>query len=71
MDASVLKHITAGLSSSIALTFAWSLVPAVLALVAALAMGKDKLEVAHEPDNTSENSKKDASEQPRAKMLPN
>ncbi|UKS25654.1 MFS transporter [Paenibacillus sp. HWE-109] len=37
-----LEQISAGLSSSIALTFAWAIIPAVLALVAAFAMSREK-----------------------------
>lgn len=44
MDVSTLNIITEGLSSSIAETFVWSLIPAVLALVSALVMTKEKLD---------------------------
>ncbi|XOK61012.1 MDR family MFS transporter [Paenibacillus elgii] len=43
-----LGTITEGLSSSVVLTFAWSLIPAGLALVAAFAMSKEKLDPAAE-----------------------
>ncbi|MEW9699252.1 MDR family MFS transporter [Paenibacillus sp. SI8] len=39
----VLGMITGGLSSSIAITFAWGLIPAILAFVASLLMGKEKM----------------------------
>ncbi|WP_168120940.1 MDR family MFS transporter [Paenibacillus sp. HB172176] len=44
VDAQLLDIISDGLSSSIGATFAWSLVPAVLALIAAGLMTKDKME---------------------------
>ncbi|MWC29212.1 MDR family MFS transporter [Paenibacillus sp. MMS18-CY102] len=44
VDPQLLDSITAGLSSSIGTTFAWSIIPAVLALVAAFLMTKDKME---------------------------
>jgi hypothetical protein len=44
---SVLERITDGLSFSITHTFVWAAVPAVVALVFALAMSKEKLEPAH------------------------
>ncbi|MGG6310865.1 MDR family MFS transporter [Paenibacillus macerans] len=44
LDAAALGTITEGLASSISGTFAWSLIPAVLALVAALVMTKEKLD---------------------------
>ncbi|GFZ96915.1 MFS transporter [Paenibacillus marchantiophytorum] len=37
-----LEQISAGLSSSITLTFAWAIIPAVLALIAAFAMSREK-----------------------------
>lgn len=40
----VLNKITEGLSSSIAFTFAWAIIPAVIGLAAAFFMGRDKLE---------------------------
>ncbi|MEI7026405.1 MDR family MFS transporter [Paenibacillus sp. y28] len=46
IDEATLSRITESLSSSIAMTFAWSLVPAVLALAAALMMGRDRLDPA-------------------------
>lgn len=48
VDAGLLDTITAGLSSSIGTVFAWSLIPAVLALIAALLMTKAKMEPAVE-----------------------
>ncbi|NIK71403.1 MDR family MFS transporter [Paenibacillus sp. BK720] len=48
VDPQLLDTITAGLSSSIGATFAWSLIPAALALVAAFLMSKDKMEAAAE-----------------------
>ncbi|MGO4110387.1 MDR family MFS transporter [Paenibacillus sp. YAF4_2] len=48
VDPQLLDTITAGLSSSIGATFAWSLVPAVLALIAAFLMTKDKMEPVEE-----------------------
>ncbi|MFE5322716.1 MDR family MFS transporter [Paenibacillus sp. NPDC056579] len=48
IPAEVLRVITEGLSSSIITTFAWALIPAVLALAAAFLMGKDKLDPAAE-----------------------
>ncbi|GBG10363.1 MFS transporter [Paenibacillus agaridevorans] len=48
VDAGLLDTITAGLSSSIGTVFAWSLIPAVLALIAALLMTKAKMEPAAE-----------------------
>ncbi|WP_422659422.1 MDR family MFS transporter [Paenibacillus sp. EC2-1] len=50
MDSSTLHTITEGLSSSIAGTFAWSLIPAVLALVSAFVMTKEKLDPEAEQD---------------------
>lgn len=44
VDPQLLDTITTGLSSSIGATFAWSLIPAVLALIAALLMTKDKMD---------------------------
>ncbi|WP_282942612.1 MDR family MFS transporter [Paenibacillus sp. RC67] len=44
MDGNTLHTITEGLSSSIVGTFAWSLIPAVLALTAAFIMSREKLE---------------------------
>lgn len=43
-DPQLLDTITAGLSGSIGATFAWSLIPAVLALIAAFLMTKDKMD---------------------------
>ncbi|SFF17210.1 drug resistance transporter, EmrB/QacA subfamily [Paenibacillus catalpae] len=48
VDPQLLDTITAGLSSSIGATFAWSLVPAALALIAAFLMTKDKMEPVEE-----------------------
>lgn len=48
MDKGALNAIADGLSSSIAATFAWSIVPAVLALAAAFVMSKEKLDPAAE-----------------------
>ncbi|OUS76401.1 MFS transporter [Paenibacillus sp. MY03] len=48
VDAGLLDTITAGLSSSIGTVFAWSLIPAVLALFAAFLMTKAKMEPAVE-----------------------
>ncbi|GIP40187.1 MFS transporter [Paenibacillus sp. J31TS4] len=50
MDAQALGTITDGLSSSIAWTFAWSLVPAALALGSALLMSREKLNPAGQTD---------------------
>ncbi|PWW02435.1 EmrB/QacA subfamily drug resistance transporter [Paenibacillus cellulosilyticus] len=44
IDPQLLDTVTAGLSGSIEATFAWSLIPAVLALMAAFLMTKDKME---------------------------
>jgi EmrB/QacA subfamily drug resistance transporter len=46
----VLAKITEGLSSSIVITFAWGLIPAVLAFAAALMMSKEKLDPAAETE---------------------
>jgi MFS family permease len=48
VEPQVLDTITSGLSSSIGATFAWSLVPAVLALIAAFMMTKGKMNPAAE-----------------------
>ncbi|WP_127529776.1 MDR family MFS transporter [Paenibacillus kobensis] len=48
VDPQLLDTVTAGLSGSIETTFAWSLIPAVLALIAACLMTKDKMEPAAE-----------------------
>ncbi|MBP1996903.1 MDR family MFS transporter [Paenibacillus eucommiae] len=50
MDGKALSTITEGLSSSIIATFAWSLIPAVLALAAAFIMSREKLDPASEAD---------------------
>ncbi|WP_248929161.1 MDR family MFS transporter [Paenibacillus hamazuiensis] len=50
----VLGKIAEGLSSSIVLTFACSLVPAVLALAAAFTMGKDRLNPGPESDSDAD-----------------
>jgi len=44
MDENTLGLITSGLSSSIAATFQWGLIPAVLALVSALMMSRERLD---------------------------
>lgn len=44
IDPRLLDTVTAGLSSSIGATFAWSLIPAGLALIAAFLMTKDKMD---------------------------
>ncbi|TNJ62836.1 MFS transporter [Paenibacillus hemerocallicola] len=49
IPAPVLDKITEGLSSSIAVTFACGLIPAVLAVIAAIAMSKEKLDPATAP----------------------
>jgi EmrB/QacA subfamily drug resistance transporter len=49
IPAPVLHKITEGLSSSIAVTFACGLIPAVLAVIAAIAMSKEKLDPATAP----------------------
>jgi len=46
----ILDTITSNLSSSIVYTFAWSLIPAVLALFAAFAMSREKLDPAAQQD---------------------
>ncbi|MBO9599238.1 MAG: MFS transporter [Cohnella sp.] len=48
VDTQLLDTITSGLSSSIGTTFAWSLIPAALALVAAFLMTKEKMDPAAE-----------------------
>lgn len=48
MDPQVLDTVTEGLSNSMATTFAWALIPAVLALVAAFLMTRDKMDPAAE-----------------------
>ncbi|MBB6671541.1 MDR family MFS transporter [Cohnella nanjingensis] len=50
LPAQVLGKITEGLSSSIVLTFAWGLIPAVLALVAGVMMSKEKFDPKAESD---------------------
>ncbi|UUZ91577.1 hypothetical protein LJK87_39210 [Paenibacillus sp. P25] len=50
---SVLGRITEGLSSSIGLTFAWSLLPAVLALVAAFAMSRERMDLKAQAEGES------------------
>lgn len=45
---SILDKITEALSSSLAQTFAWAIIPAVIALVAAIAMSKEKFDPASE-----------------------
>ncbi|MNI77012.1 Multidrug resistance protein 3 [compost metagenome] len=44
----ILSSIAAGLSSSIVRTFAWAVIPAVLALVAASFMGRQKMDASAE-----------------------
>jgi len=44
VDTQLLETITNGLSNSIGTTFAWSLIPAALALIAAFLMTKDKMD---------------------------
>ncbi|WP_256759458.1 MDR family MFS transporter [Cohnella sp. WQ 127256] len=44
VDTQLLDTLTTGLSSSIGTTFAWSLIPAALALIAAFLMTKDKMD---------------------------
>lgn len=53
MDGNTLNTITEGLSSSIVGTFAWSLIPAVLALSAAFIMSREKLAQATDTDGYS------------------
>ncbi|MGG1516393.1 MDR family MFS transporter [Paenibacillus oryzisoli] len=48
LDPQLLNTVTLGLSSSIGTTFAWSLIPAALALIAAFLMTKDKMDPAAE-----------------------
>ena len=48
IPAPVLEKITTALSSSIVLTFAWTILPAVLAFVCAIAMSKEKLDPTQE-----------------------
>lgn len=50
VDKGVLNAVTDGLSSSIISTFAWGLIPAVLAVVAAFVMSKEKLEPSKEAE---------------------
>ncbi|MCU6711379.1 MFS transporter [Paenibacillus sp. J5C_2022] len=50
MDGNALHRITEGLSSSIADTFAWTLIPAVLALASALVMSREKLDPTAQAD---------------------
>ncbi|WP_261301315.1 MDR family MFS transporter [Paenibacillus andongensis] len=50
IPAPVLEKITTALSSSIVLTFAWTILPAVLAFVCAIAMSKEKLDPAQETE---------------------
>lgn len=46
----VLSQISTGLSSSIVTTFAWGLIPAVLALIAAFAMSREKFDIQAESE---------------------
>ncbi len=73
MDPALLERITEGLSLSIGITFAWSLIPAVLALAAALAMGKERLEIVHEPESEAGggHEQKDAQDPSGTALLPN
>ncbi|MEF3313709.1 MDR family MFS transporter [Paenibacillus sp. GYB004] len=50
MDQKALSLITEGLSSSIASTFAWTLIPAVLAVAAAFIMSREKLDPSSQAD---------------------
>ncbi|MDQ0874838.1 EmrB/QacA subfamily drug resistance transporter [Paenibacillus sp. V4I3] len=50
IPAPVLEKITTALSSSIVLTFAWTILPAVLAFVCAIAMSKEKLDPTQETE---------------------
>jgi EmrB/QacA subfamily drug resistance transporter len=50
MDNNMLSTITEGLSSSIIATFAWSLIPAFLALTAAFIMSREKLDPAEQAE---------------------
>jgi len=50
-DAGVLDVVRSGLASSIGSTFAWALLPAILALVTALFMSKERLDPAAEVDS--------------------
>jgi EmrB/QacA subfamily drug resistance transporter len=50
IPAPVLDKITTALSSSIVLTFAWTILPAVLAFVCAIAMSKEKLDPSQETE---------------------
>lgn len=52
IPAPVLEKITSALSSSIVLTFAWTVVPAVLAFVCAIAMSKEKLDPTAESEGS-------------------
>ena len=49
----ILDKITGALSSSIVYTFAWTVVPAVIALVCAIAMSKEKLDPAQQDGQVS------------------
>ncbi|WP_409340609.1 MDR family MFS transporter [Paenibacillus sp. MBLB4367] len=53
IPAQVLDKITEALSSSIVHTFAWAIIPSVIALLAALAMSKEKLDPAAELEEYS------------------
>jgi MFS family permease len=53
IPAEVLDKITVALSSSIVHTFAWAIIPSVLALLAAFAMSKEKLDPAAELEEYS------------------
>lgn len=50
IPAPVLEKITTALSSSIVLTFAWTILPALLAFVCAIAMSKERLDPAQETE---------------------
>lgn len=53
IPAQVLEKITEALSSSIVHTFAWAIIPSIIALLAALAMSKEKLDPAAEMEQYS------------------
>ncbi|MDR6549253.1 MDR family MFS transporter [Paenibacillus qinlingensis] len=56
IPAPVLDKITSALSSSIVLTFAWTIIPASLALIFAFAMSKEQLDPTKEFKGTTEHS---------------
>jgi len=53
ISTSILDKITEGLSASIVHTFAWAIIPAVIALLAAFAMSKEKFDPASESEEYS------------------